>query len=253
MLCTVLEFDAAYAETKAALVDVLTAQGEQVWEQAVPATPAWCVADVVAHVTGLACDAANDQMPSDLNLLEQFRDDAVVAARNAYADGKVEARRGRGPRDVLDEWDRAEPELMTRLRMPDRVGTLPVGFDIVLVTDLCVHTDDVLGALGLPPRRDSAAARVALAGYCFGVDYRVRALGLPALAVAYDGKERILGEGPPAAAVTGDRWELLRAFAGRRSRAQLLALEWSGDPEPYLPIIPAYGERADDLIELSRA
>jgi hypothetical protein len=59
----------------------------------------------------------------------------------------------------------------------------------------------------------------------------------------------VLGEGTPGAAVTAGRWELLRAFAGRRSRAQLSALQWSGDPEPYLPIIPAYGERVDDLVE----
>jgi hypothetical protein len=40
---------------------------------------------------------------------------------------------------------------------------------------------------------------VALAGYCFGVDYRVRALDLPAMTLRYDGKERTLGEGPVAA------------------------------------------------------
>jgi uncharacterized protein (TIGR03083 family) len=245
----VLEFDAAYADTKAALVDVLNQHDADGWQRLVPATPAWSISDVVAHVTGLARDAAADQLPSDLNLLEQFRDETVVAARNAYADGKVAERRGRDFHRVLDEWHGAEPDLLARLRGDDRVGELPIGFDVVLVTDLCVHTDDVLGALGQPPRRDSAAARIALAGYCFGVDYRLRALGLPALAVSYDGKERTLGEGQSQATVAGDRWELLRAFAGRRSRAQLLALDWSGSPEPYLSLIPAYGERSDDLLE----
>jgi hypothetical protein len=90
-----------------------------------------------------------------------------------------------------------------------------------------------------------------LAGYCFGVDYRLRALGLPALELRYDGKERTLGEGPPAASVTAERWELLRVLAGRRSRDQIAALDWSGDPAPYLPLLPAYGERADALVESS--
>lgn len=244
-----IALDAAYAETKAALVETLRSRDSTVWRQPVPATPDWCVLDVVAHVTGLAADAAVDRMPRELNLLEQFRDEAVVQARDEYADRQVLARRGRAPNDVLNEWDAAEPALLARLGDQGTAGRLPLGFDVVLVTDLCVHTDDILGALGLPPRSDSAAARVALAGYCFGVDYRVRALGLPALAVSYDGKVRVIGEGTPGASVTADRWELLRAFAGRRSRGQLSALEWSGDPEPFLPIIPAYGERADDLFE----
>ena len=64
-----------------------------------------------------------------------------------------------------------------------------------------------------------------------------------------DGQERVLGEGDPAATVTADRFELVRMFGGRRSRAQILAASWSGDPTPYLPLIPAYGERTDDLVE----
>jgi hypothetical protein len=90
---------------------------------------------------------------------------------------------------------------------------------------------------------------VALAGYCFGVDYRVRALDLPAMTLRYDGKERTLGEGPVAAVVTADRWELLRMLAGRRSRAPIMHLDWTGDPEPYLALVPAYGEREEALIE----
>jgi hypothetical protein len=31
-------------------------------------------------------------------------------------------------------------------------------------------------------------------------------------------------------------FELVRAIAGRRSAAQLRALDWSVDPEPYVPI-----------------
>lgn len=245
----VIEFDAAYADTKAAVVALLTSRDAAVWDRVVPATPDWRVMDVVAHVTGLAADAATDRMPQDLNLLEQFRNAEVVAARDAYAQSMVQARRDRDPQQVLDEWHAIEPDLLARLAADPRPGSLPFGFDVVLVTDLCVHTDDIFGALGVPPRRESAASHVALAGYCFGVDYRVRALGLPALVVGYDGKERKLGDGPPAATVSGDRWELVRAFAGRRSRAQLLGLEWTGDPQPYLPLIPAYGERADDLVE----
>jgi hypothetical protein len=43
--------------------------------------------------------------------------------------------------------------------------------------------------------------------------------------------------------------QLFRALSSRRSPSQLRALHWSGDAEIYLPLLPAYGKRSDDLIE----
>ncbi len=96
---------------------------------------------------------------------------------------------------------------------------------------------------------DDPALSLALAAYSFGVDYRIRQLGLPALEVRYGDKQRVLGAGEPGATVAASRFELVRVLGGRRSRDQILALEWEGDPSPYLPILPAYGERADQLVE----
>ena len=58
-----------------------------------------------------------------------------------------------------------------------------------------------------------------------------------------------MGEGASGATLTASRWEFLRVVAGRRSRAQIAAMDWTGDPEPYLALLPAYGERTDDLVE----
>jgi hypothetical protein len=55
------------------------------------------VRDGVAHVTGLASTGADGTIPTDRNLLEQFRGDDGVAARNALADGQVERRRAQPP------------------------------------------------------------------------------------------------------------------------------------------------------------
>jgi uncharacterized protein (TIGR03083 family) len=242
--------DVLYAEAKSALLTLVGSPDSSSWAVRVPATPDWTVRDVVAHVTGNAVDGAQGTVPADLNLLEQFRDAEVVKARDEFADGQVHRREGRTPAELIGEWDEAEPELLRRFRLDQGAeGALPFGFDVVLLTDLCVHSDDVANALDRPPNRDSGAARVAFSGYCFGVDYRIRALGLPALRVRYGAKEKTLGEGRPEATVSADAWELLRAFAGRRSRKQIAALDWDGDPEPYLALIPAYGERADALVE----
>ena len=114
-----------------------------------------------------------------------------------------------------------------------------------------MHAQDVFGALGAPQLREGPPVSLAIATYAFGVDYRVRQLGLAPLVIAYDGKARMIGDpaGEPGARVEADRFEVMRALAGRRSRAQIAALDWQGDPEPYLGIIPAYGERDEPLEE----
>jgi uncharacterized protein (TIGR03083 family) len=244
-----VDLSEAYGETKRAFLAAAGPPSSSNWSAVVAATPAWTVHDVCRHVTGLAADAAAGKLPEDLNLLEQFRDPEVVRARNEFADGQVARRRGQEPAATVAEWNDAERHLLRSLR-PDATRTLPFGFDVVLVTDLCVHCDDVSLALGgEPPGRSSGAGRVALAGYCFGFQYRLQALNLPPLTLRYDGKERVIGDGPAETCVSADRWELLRVLAGRRSRSQILALDWQGDPEPYLELLPAYGERATPLPE----
>ena len=48
------------------------------------------------------------------------------------------------------------------------------------------------------------------------------------------------GEGEPGATVTGPPYELARA-AGRRTEAQLRALTWTGDPDPYVETLASMG------------
>ncbi|MGH2758175.1 MAG: hypothetical protein ACRDKJ_01280, partial [Actinomycetota bacterium] len=54
--------------------------------------------------------------------------------------------------------------------------------------------------------------------------------------------------GDPKTTVT-DPFELLRAYGGRRSPDQIRSWDWSGDPEPYLPLVSPFGLRADELVE----
>ena len=72
---------------------------------------------------------------------------------------------------------------------------------------------------------------------------------LAALRLRADDREYVAGHTSPVASVGASRWELFRGLGSRRSASQLRALRWSGDPEPYVPLIPAYGARVDDLIE----
>src|SRR6185503_10007323 len=59
--------------------------------------------------------------------------------------------------------------------------------------------------------------------------------GLPALALCAGDAEWATEGVEPAASLSADRFELLRALTGRRSVSQLRGMKWDGDPEPYLP------------------
>jgi len=240
-----VDLDQMYLELQEDLIDVA---GEGA-DAPVPACPGWRVGDVLAHVAGLARDSVEGTVPA-IDLLEQWRDGEVAARRDSMTADQVRRADGLGTGEVARSWRALTPRLAPMLRgevpFPDPA---PFGISAILITDLVVHDQDVRGALGRGRAPDGPAAALALATYGFGVDYRIRQLGLPALGLGTGPKVRVLGEGEPGATVSADRFELVRALAGRRSRSQILALTWVGDPGPYLGIIPAYGERPDALEE----
>lgn len=53
-------------------------------------------------------------------------------------------------------------------------------------------------------------------------------------------------DGEVAAALSGSAFELLRAFTGRRSVEQVVAMDWTGSPEPYLAVVNPYGALKSD-------
>lgn len=57
------------------------------------------------------------------------------------------------------------------------------------------------------------------------------------------------GDGEPATTLEVDPYELWRSLLGRRSRAQMQAWNWSGDPEPYLQAMPVFGPTEVPLSE----
>lgn len=241
-----MEIQDVYAAQQEALLELVVGAGPRA-DTGVPACPGWSVHDVLAHVVGLATDAATGSLP-ELDLLEQWRDLQVAGSRDAMTGAQVDRSAGHSVTQLAAAWRGLMPMLSPMLRgavaFPEPA---PFGLNAVLVTDLAIHDQDVRSALGAPRDVDGPGLSLALSTYGFGVDYRIRQLGLPALRLRSDAKERVLGPGEPAATVTADRFELVRALAGRRSRDQLLAYDWQGDPDPYLAIIPAYGERPDPL------
>ncbi len=165
----------------------------------VPATPAWSVHDLLAHLVGVARDVVEGRL------------DGIGG--DAWTDAQVQRRRGVPRAALLDEWGEYGPQFELRLaRMPEEVAGQAV-FDTV------THEHDLRHAVGLPGARDSDAVAVAFEWMC-GARERT---GRPALRWRTEAGERVAGVGDPIATVTASRFELLRAAAGRRTRAEVLA------------------------------
>lgn len=240
---------AAYLEAKQSLADLVRSCDAAALDTVVPACPLWAVGDVVRHLTGVAGDIVDGGLPADLNPIETWQTPEGSQAGNAFTDNHVRSRQDTPIADVLEEWTAITEELMHILRR-EREAPQPLAFlEVIPVSDIAVHLQDVRGALQRPGDRDCAAVKFALAAYAVGAGMRFSARGLPALRIRYDDRERIVGVGEPAATWSGDRFTVFRALAGRRSRAQILGMDWDGDPTPFVPLISAYGERADDLVE----
>jgi uncharacterized protein (TIGR03083 family) len=245
----VLDLAETYAETQGHLVELVQDLPPEDLETIVPASPDWTVKDVVAHVTALAADVTAGRLPPELDPVAALSDAEQAARREEVTAGQVSARRDRSIHEVIEEWNGVLPDLLSMIRGVAPFPDARPFADVILVTDLAVHAQDVRNALHQPGDRDSAGVRIALASYAAALSLRLAQRGLAPLRLRYDGKERMVGDGEPGATLSGDRYEIFRALAGRRSDDQMLAMEWDGDPGPYIAVLPAYDTPAQPLIE----
>ena len=189
----------------------------------VPGTPLWSVADLVAHVTGVASDALHRRL--------------AAAGAPEWTAAQVDQRAGRPIAEVLDEWRECAAKL-------DPVG------EPGMVRDLLIHEADLSGALGVADAPPAEAVAWVLDFALGDLGRRIDEAGLAGLRIAVDGEERIVGQTAPGRTMAATSWELFRSLAGRRSRAQVRRYAWEGDPEPYLAVWNRYGELSvDDIIE----
>ena len=189
----------------------------------VPGTPLWSVADLVAHVTGVASDALHRRL--------------VGAGAPEWTAAQVVQRAGRPIAEVLDEWRECAAKLH------------PVG-EPGVVRDLLIHEADLSGALGVADAPPAEAVAWVLDFALGDLGRRIDEAGLAGLRITVDGEERIVGQTALGRTLAAPSWELFRSLAGRRSLAQVRGYDWDGDPEPYLAVWNRYGQLSvDDIIE----
>jgi uncharacterized protein (TIGR03083 family) len=187
----------------------------------VPACPAWSVQDVVAHLVGVADDLVTGNLQG--------------AMTEGWTAAQVERGRGASVPELLDRWDQLVPTVAEQLSVR-RSG--PV------VIDVAAHEQDVRGAVDLPGARDNPTIRALTRGLLRALEVPV-----PLLVRTEDGDVRVGPDGDDPVVLTTTRFEAFRWRLGRRSRAQLAAMAWSGDPTPYLDHLSVFGPARTDVIE----
>jgi hypothetical protein len=179
------------------------------------------VRDVVAHLTAVGEDVLEGRLtrpPSD-------EETAAQVARFA----------GRPLPEVLARWD----------ELAGPFAEVIEGFEVwPAVIDVATHEQDIRGAVGAPGGRDSDVVRA-------GSDRLITWMEppVPLRVVVEDASydRGPAGEAPIVLRTT--RFETLRWRMGRRSRAQLKDLDWSGDPAPVLEHLVVFGPAPSDIRE----
>jgi uncharacterized protein (TIGR03083 family) len=189
----------------------------------VPACPRWTVHDVIAHVAGVAEDSAAGNLAG--------------APGDEWTARHVERGRDVPLEELLARWEAGAPALEAFLAANPRRWAA--------VLDVNAHEQDVRGAVDRPGARDNATIRTLVPGMLKGID-----VPAPLVVRTEDGEVRVgpdSGESPVV--LSTSRFEAFRWRLGRRSRAQVAAMDWSADPSPYLDHLFVFGPSAIDVVE----
>jgi uncharacterized protein (TIGR03083 family) len=167
------------------------------------------------------------------------------APGDPWTHAQVEARRDASVDQIVAEWNDSAPQVEAIL---DTFG--PGG--VQLLFDLVTHEHDIRLALGLPAARDLAVHPIVGEWLLNRVSDSAREQGAPPLRIVTPEGAWTVGDGEPSGTLTAPLFEVLRMATGRRSEAQVRALDWGGtDPGPYLALFgsPPFTISAVDIDE----
>lgn len=227
-----------YRSVRERLGAVLEEVDDDGWVRPVPACPGWRVKDVLGHLVGLIEDASSGRIDGPPG--------------PEVTDEEVRRHHDDDPDQLLAAWHASAPpfeEVVASARI------WPAFIDVLS------HEHDVRGALDRPGARDHEDVQVAATALVRSLECRPRlrvvtergsfTSGAPPQvtdgAVAPDAAHREQ-EGP---LLRTSSFEVLRLRMGRRSLAQVLALDWEGDPTSVVDELFVFGPAATDLVEPS--
>ena len=197
-----VDLGALYGAARQRITALVTADGVDL-ETIVPATPAWRVRDVVAHLAGVTADAIGGNMEG--------------APGEVWTAAQVARGRDRALTDLLEDWAKFGAMLEGFLSSP---AGAPAAAAVI---DVHSHEADIRHALGLSFEIPSTFLGWSMERLRDGFHTAVVEANLP-----------------PVTLKVADA-ELLRARLGRRTAAEVSAYGWSTDPAPYLDTFFLFG------------
>lgn len=195
-----IDLGVIYRASRLRIADLVN---DEMGDRPVPATPAWNVHDVIAHLAGVMDDVAGGN-------LEGVATDPWTAAQ-------VERGRDKTIAQVVEEWGDAAPGFETFLSSPAGSNASAA------VMDVHAHETDLRSALGLAPAL--ADDVVAWAGESMRGAFHAQ----------------VAAAGLPEVTVDASDFEMFRGRLGRRTRDEVSAFGWSADPVPYLDTFFVFG------------
>ena len=192
----------------------------------VPACPGWTVRDLYGHLAGVSADIVTAG--------------AAPSMSPERTQGHVDSRADRPLDEVCAELGANEAGVTSFLDQ----GTMAAP-----ALDIWSHFNDIRGALARPRSGDDDVLAFALGMLAAGQRRGWADKGVPALRVVGEHRDWSFGSDPPAATLTAPDYELARQFIGRRSRVQLLAMDWDGDPTPFVGHLSVFPPPVADLLD----
>jgi len=215
-------FDVVYGGARGRLTRLVGAlTGEQL-RTPVPATSAWTVHELVAHLVGGAADTASGRLDG--------------APGDEWSARHVAERRQRPMGELLAEWELVGPTVELSLTGDVRGPNL--------AADIICHEGDLHEALGLP-RPDRHHWQPVLEAMMGLLGRRLRQPGTLVIRDEQDQEWRF-GEGDPHTLLSADGYELLRGTFSRRSQRQIAGWNWTPTLAVRIHRFGAFGPREDD-------
>lgn len=222
---------AHYRAARRSLEDLLEAQPVDRLDLLVAACPGWRVRDVVAHVVGIAADLNASRLPTP------------ELDGEAWTARQVEARDGATLAELAEEWEREAP------RFEEGLDAFGYAMGSHFLGDLLQHVSDLRTTLDVGRVPDDLTLAVALDFYADATHESLVADADGAVGLVIGDERLTLGPDPVVATVATDRFEAFRVLGGRRSEAQIRALDWTGDVDRVVHRLSRYPLPTTDLVD----
>lgn len=199
-----------YHVSRSRLLDLAPELSSEQLAAPLPPTPPWVVLDAYRHLAGVCADVLAGNLPAP-------------GADEEWTAAQLADRSGWTIDEVCAEWTEQGPELDQRVAESG-------GAMAFIALDSWTHEQDVRAATGVGALHDDELLEGVLRLALKPFGRRYAGSGAPALRLVLDdGAVHDVGAGEPEVELHTSGYEALRTIFGRRSAAQVAALDWRGE------------------------